>query len=45
MPSPRYKSYENSDFQDIQDNVLNYLYPIKTYLNVYHSNTNLSLLT
>jgi len=44
MPSPRFKSYENSNFQDIQDNVIGYLYPITNYMGPYYIGTNLNLL-
>ena len=44
MPSPRYEAYENSNFQDIQDGVLGYLYPITNHLGLYEVGTDLSLL-
>ena len=44
MPSPRYHAYENSNFQDIQDDVLDYLYPITEHLGPYDIGTDLSLL-
>lgn len=44
LPSPRYKTYEDSDFQHIQDTVLDYLYPITNQLGYYNFGTNLDLL-
>lgn len=44
MPSPRYESYENSDFQKIHSAVTGHLYPITNHLGLYDLNTNLSLL-
>ena len=44
MPRPRYETYEKSDFQTIQDNVLHYLYPMTRHLGLYNTGTNLDLL-
>ena len=44
MPSPRYQAYEDTDFQVIQDTVLDHLYPIEEHLGLYQLSTNLVLL-
>lgn len=44
MPSPRYESYESSDFQKISSDVRGHLYPITKHLGLYDVGTNLSLL-
>lgn len=44
MPSPRYEVYENSNFEDIQSEVLDYLYPISQHLGMYGVGTMLDLL-
>jgi len=44
MPSPRYKVYENSNFEDIQLGVMQYLYPITQHLGMFDLGTNIQLL-
>ena len=44
MPSPRYTAYENSNFDEIQSNVIDYLYPITEHIGMYYVGTDLSLL-
>ena len=35
MPTPRYKAYENSNFQDIQNAVIDYLYQIQVGMGLF----------
>jgi len=44
MPSPRYKVYEQSNFQEIEDSVLGYLYPITNGIGLYSIYTDIILL-
>ena len=44
MPSPRYKTYENSDYQVIQDNVLGQLDKILNGIGLYDFGVNTDLL-
>ena len=41
MPSPRFMAYEHSIYQDIQNNVMEHLYPIAYYMGQYNVGTNL----
>ena len=44
LPSPRYQTYEQSDFDNVKNDVLAYLYPITQHLGMFHVATDLSLL-
>ena len=43
-PSPRYQAYEHSNFDQIKDDIIGYLYPIMNGLGLYDLGTNLALL-
>jgi len=44
LPSPRYKTYEENNYQAIQDKALGYFSPIVSGLGLFHYGTNYDLL-